>query len=73
MNSPNPAPKGPLPNHGTKILGIVITALGALVALSPDTLNQLFGHYANGVAVFAGGLLTIARGFQNSSNNGGGS
>lgn len=61
----------PLPNHGTKILGVVITALGVVVAASPDMLTNLFGQYAPGIAVAASGLLTILRGFQNTTNAGG--
>lgn len=58
----------PLPNHGTKILGAVITVLGAVVAASPEVLTNLFGQYAPGIAVMAGGLLTVLRGFQNTTN-----
>lgn len=57
-----------LPNHGTKILGSVMTLLGVVVAASPDLLVSIFGKYGPGIAVAAGGVLTILRGFQNTSN-----
>ena len=57
----------PWTNHGTKILGMIITLLGALSALSPDTLAQIAGPMGPGIAVAAGGLLTILRGFTNST------
>lgn len=55
-------------NHGTKIIGAVTTALGAISAASPDTLTGIFGAKGPAIAVAAAGLLTIWRGFSNSSN-----
>lgn len=54
----------PLPNHGTKILGAIMTILGAVAAAAPDTL----GKYGPAIVMAAGGLLTILRGFQNTTN-----
>lgn len=55
-------------DHGTKLLGTFITVLGAITAAAPDTLTAIFGARAPAIAVAAGGLLTILRGFQNSAN-----
>jgi hypothetical protein len=57
----------PWTNHGTKILGAIITLLGALSALSPDTLTQIAGPMGPGIAVAAGGILTVLRGFMNTA------
>ena len=60
-------------DHGTKILGAITTALGAISAASPDTLSGIFGPKGPAIAVTAAGLLTIVRGFTNSTNNNGAS
>lgn len=54
-------------DHGTKLLGAFTTLLGAITAASPDTLASLFGARAPAIAVAAGGILTILRGFSNTS------
>lgn len=61
-----------LSNHGTKVLGILITLLGGLLLLTPDQLQAMFGEHAPRVAVTVTGLLTILRGFQNSGTLPGG-
>jgi hypothetical protein len=57
--------------HGTKILGTVITILGGFLLLPPDQQAALVGDTAPRIAVSVTGLLTILRGFQNSRNTGG--
>jgi hypothetical protein len=52
--------------HGTKILGTVITVLGGFLLLPPDQQTALVGETAPRIAVSVTGLLTILRGFQNS-------
>lgn len=59
----------PLPKNGTKILGAVMTIIGAVAAANPATL----GKYGPAIIMIAGGLLTVLRGFQNTSNSGGSS
>ena len=54
-----------LANHGTKLIGAAMTAVGAVAAADPATL----GKYGPAIVMIAGGLLTVLRGFQNSSNN----
>jgi hypothetical protein len=54
----------PLPNQGTKILGIIITFLGTLQGVNPD----MFGKYGPSIMLIIGGLLTTLRGFQNTAN-----
>jgi len=54
-------------NHGTKILGTLITVLGIFTTVSQDTLTSLFGTHGPAVAVVIGGLLTFLRGFQNTT------
>lgn len=53
-------------NHGTKILGTVITILGGLFA--DPTFSALLGKWGAPVTMVVGGLLTVLRGFNNSSN-----
>ncbi len=54
-------------DHGTKLLGAFTTLLGLITAAAPDTLTSIFGPKGPAIAVAAGGLLTILRGFQNSA------
>jgi hypothetical protein len=58
-------------DHGTKILGGLITVLGGFLLLPPDQQTALVGETAPRIAVSITGLLTILRGFQNSRNAGG--
>ncbi|MGH3574708.1 MAG: hypothetical protein ACRDUW_23285 [Pseudonocardiaceae bacterium] len=50
-------------SHGTKIIGVVTTALGAVLTLNPAQLSA-FHVSASGVATVAG-ILTVLRGFDN--------
>lgn len=54
-------------DHGTKIIGAVSTVIGMAATLTPDQLTQLFGAKAPAIAMAVMGVLTILRGFQNSS------
>jgi len=54
----------PLPNHGTKVLGVCMTIAGAVSVADPNTM----GKYGPAIVMIAGGILTALRGFQNSSN-----
>jgi hypothetical protein len=58
--------------HGTKILGAIITVLGGFLLLPPDQQVALVGETAPKIAVSVTGLLTILRGFQNSRTQSGG-
>ena len=58
--------------HGTKILGTLITLLGGFLLLPHDQQVALVGETAPRVAVAISGLLTILRGFQNSGKIPGG-
>jgi hypothetical protein len=58
--------------HGTKILGVVVTVLGLVVGLAPDQLTALFGERAPGIVMALGGVLTVLRGLQNSGTLPGG-
>lgn len=51
-------------NHGTKILGVIITLLGALDGVDPT----VFGKYGTVITLIIGGVLTTLRGFQNTAN-----
>ncbi len=53
-----------LSNHGTKLIGAAMTIVGAVAAADPATL----GKYGPAIIMIAGGLLTVLRGFQNSSS-----
>jgi hypothetical protein len=59
-------------NHGTKILGVIITILGGFLLLPIEQQTALVGETAPRVAVGITGLLTILRGFQNSGSIPGG-
>lgn len=61
-----------LREHGTKILGAVITLLGGFLLLPPEQQTALVGETAPRVAVAVTGLLTILRGYQNSGRLPGG-
>lgn len=60
---------GPLPNHGTKVLGAIVTAIGLATTTYADALTNLLGPRAPGVMMMLAGLLTVLRGFQNSVND----
>lgn len=52
--------------HGTKILGTVVTVIGAISVMSPEQVAALFGDRGPAVMMTIGGILTILRGLQNS-------
>lgn len=62
----------PLPNHGTKVLGGIVTVLGtiyAAIAQNADpAMLALLGKWAAPATLILGGVLTVLRGFQNSAN-----
>lgn len=51
--------------HGTKLIGSVVSAVGTLSALDPTLLQLVLGQ--RGLAIFTAvaGLLTVLRGKQN--------
>lgn len=51
--------------HGTKLIGWVVSVVGALSAVDPALLQLVLGH--RGLAIFTAvaGLLTVLRGKQN--------
>jgi hypothetical protein len=57
-------------DHGTKILGTLITILGGFLLLPPEQQAALVGETAPRIAVAVTGLLTILRGFTNTRNLG---
>lgn len=52
-------------DHGTKLLGVLTTVVGAVGSIDPAMLQSIFGN--NGIAYFTtlAGILTVLRGFQN--------
>lgn len=61
-----------LSQHGTKVLGVIITLLGGFLLLPVEQQVAIVGERAPGVAVAVTGLLTILRGLQNSGTLPGG-
>jgi hypothetical protein len=58
----------PLPNHGTKILGVALAALGGFLIPYQDAIMAALGHASPGIAIIVSGLFVFLRGFQNSAN-----
>lgn len=58
--------------HGTKILGVVVTVLGLVVTLTPDQVTALLGTHGAGAIMAISGVLTVLRGLQNSGTLAGG-
>lgn len=58
--------------HGTKILGVVLTAIGTAATLSPEQSLALLGHRGPGIVLAASGILAVIRGLQNSGKIPGG-
>jgi hypothetical protein len=51
--------------HGTKIVGSVITILGVVGTLGPDSMIEIFGERGPGIAGIIAGVVVVLRGVQN--------
>lgn len=52
-------------DHGTKLLGGLTAAVGAVGSIDPGILQSMFGNGAMAYFTTLAGILTILRGFQN--------
>lgn len=59
--------------HGTKIIGAILTGLGAVsMMLTPELIIDLLKLKGPSAALIAGGIMTFIRGLQNSGTLPGG-